>query len=179
MAIEIGNATETSDLPVILGDPGTTRSLETTSAWTPPAPIDLDTRRAWVADRQAKGYPVLVARRGAEVLGYASYGPWRAWDAYQHTVEGSVYVRQDLHRQGVGRALLEALVARARTDGLHALIAGIEAGNTAPSIALHRQPGLTSSVEAGPAGGGSKPSAAGWTWCSMQLTLDEAATPPA
>jgi len=52
------------------------------------ATIDVANRLAWLSDRQKAGYPVLVAVNGAEgVLGYASFGDWRAWDGYRHTVE--------------------------------------------------------------------------------------------
>ena len=46
--------------------------------------IDAANRLAWLSDRPKAGYPVLVAVDGAEVLGYASFGDWRAWDGYRH-----------------------------------------------------------------------------------------------
>lgn len=58
--------------------------------------VDAANRAAWLADRQRAGYPVLVAvDAGAAVLGYASFGDWRAFDGYRFTVEHSVYVRAD------------------------------------------------------------------------------------
>jgi L-amino acid N-acyltransferase YncA len=102
---------------------------------------DLGNRRAWLSERQGKGFPVLVACLGGEVAGYASYGDWRAWDGYRHTVEHSIYVRADLQRRGAGRALLAALIDAARAGGKHAMVAGIEAGNVA-SIRLHESLGF-------------------------------------
>ncbi|KAA8388178.1 N-acetyltransferase [Acetobacter tropicalis] len=100
--------------------------------------VDVSDRVKWIRDRQAAGYPVLVAQGEAqEVVGYASFGPWRPFDGYRHTVEHSVYVHPNHQRKGIGRLLLEALISRARTDGLHVMVAGIEAGNTG-SIALHK-----------------------------------------
>jgi len=93
-------------------------------------------------DRQKAGYPVLVAVNGAEgVLGYASFGDWRAWDGYRHTVEHSVYVRADQRGKGVGEALMHALIKRARRIGKHVMVAGIEARN-AGSIRLHEKLGF-------------------------------------
>ena len=108
----------------------------TTAIWNDTT-VDLDNRKAWLAARQAAGYPVLVALDAAgEVLGYASFGDWRAFDGYRHTVEHSVYVRGDQRGQGIGKALMQALIIRARQIGKHVMVAGIEAGN-AGSIKLH------------------------------------------
>lgn len=109
--------------------------LHTTAIWNDLS-VDLENRRRWAADRRAQGYPVLVAEREGQVAGYASFGDWRAFDGYRRTVEHSVYVRQDQRGAGIGRALMVALIDRARGCGKHVMIAGIEAGNTA-SIRLH------------------------------------------
>lgn len=105
--------------------------------------VDAANRTTWMAERQRLGYPVLVAvaEEGA-VVGYASFGDWRAFDGYRHTVEHSVYVRTDQRRGGIGRALMVALIERARGLGKHVMVAGIEAGNAA-SIRLHEQLGFT------------------------------------
>lgn len=104
--------------------------------------VDVDNRRQWLLDRQKMGYPVLVAINDhGEVVGYASFGDWRAFDGYRHTVEHSVYVRNDQHRSGIGKALMVELIERARAIGKHAMVAGIEAGNAA-SIKLHEKLGF-------------------------------------
>ena len=104
--------------------------------------VDIANRTAWHADRQRLGYPVLVAKDDdGSVLGYASFGDWRAFDGYRHTVEHSVYVRLDARGRGIGEALMHALIARARAIGKHAMVAGIEAGNTT-SIRLHKKLGF-------------------------------------
>ena len=97
---------------------------------------NLEARRAWIAERQGFGYPVLVAAEGSSILGYASFGAFRPWDGYRHTVEHSVYVDDNCQRRGVGRALMAELIARARAMQTHIMIAGIEAGNE-PSLQLH------------------------------------------
>ena len=113
----------------------------TTAIWNE-ALVDADNRRQWMQERQARGYPVLVAVDAqGHVLGYASFGDWRAFDGYRHTVEHSVYVRQGHRGSGIGLALMQALIGRARTLGKHVMVAAIEAGNTG-SIALHRRLGF-------------------------------------
>jgi phosphinothricin acetyltransferase len=109
----------------------------TTAIWNETL-VDAANRAAWMADRWRLGYPVLVAVDEADgaVLGYASFGDWRAFDGYRYTVEHSVYVRGDRRRGGIGRALMLALIDRARAIGKHVMVAGIEAGNAA-SIHLH------------------------------------------
>ncbi|VDC30271.1 GNAT family N-acetyltransferase [Pseudogemmobacter humi] len=113
----------------------------TTAIWNDTL-VDEANRRDWLMARQAAGFPVLVADLGGEVAGYASYGPWRAFDGYRLTVEHSVYVGEAFRGRGHARALMQALIARARAAGLHVMVAGIEAGNAA-SVALHQSLGFT------------------------------------
>lgn len=115
--------------------------LHTTAIWNE-VQVDAANRVRWMTDRQALGYPVLVADDGhGQVLGYASFGDWRAFDGYRQTVEHSVYVHPNCRGQGIGRQLMQALIARARGLGKHVMVAAIEAGNTG-SIALHLQLGF-------------------------------------
>ncbi len=91
-------------------------------------------------------FPVIVAVDETDaVLGYASYGDWRSWDGYRHTVEHSVYVHQDTRGAGAGTRLMQELIKLAAKQGKHIMVAGIESENAA-SIALHKKPG---SSEAG------------------------------
>ncbi len=115
--------------------------VNTTAIWNDYA-VDIDNRRAWLADRALMGFPVLVAVDAQDnVLGYSSYGTWRAIDGFRHTVEHSVYVRSDQRGQGLGPKLMDALIERAREAKLHVMVAAIESGNTA-SIRLHERLGF-------------------------------------
>jgi phosphinothricin acetyltransferase len=115
--------------------------LNTTAIWNENA-VDAANRAAWLAERQRVGYPVLVAVDDNQtVLGYASFGDWRAFDGYRHTVEHSVYVNKDRRGAGTGKALMMALIERARALGKHVMVAGIEAGNEA-SIQMHTKLGF-------------------------------------
>ncbi|MFS2154606.1 N-acetyltransferase family protein [Rhizobium sp. Rhizsp42] len=112
----------------------------TTAIWNETV-VDLDNRREWFAMRRARGFPVLVAEREGRIAGYASYGDWRAFEGFRHTVEHSVYVEKDHQGAGIGKQLMTALIKRAGENGIHVMIAGIEAGNQA-SIALHEKLGF-------------------------------------
>lgn len=104
--------------------------------------VDTANRGAWLAERARAGYPVLVAvDNDGSVLGYATFGDWRPWDGYRHTVEHSIYVRADQRGRGIGKHLLATLIDRARGAGKHVMVAGIEASNLA-SINLHERLGF-------------------------------------
>ena len=128
-----------SDLPAILAI--TNEAIANTTAVWNNTPATLEARTAWMRERQARGFPVLVATDGGKVLGFASFGDFRPFEGYLHTVEHSIYVAPEAQGRGVGKALLAALVERARALGKHVIVGGIEAGNTA-SIALHTRAGF-------------------------------------
>ena len=129
-----------ADLPAIC-DIYNDAVLNTTSIWNEQA-VDLANRQAWFSARHAQGYPVLVmAAADEQVLGYASFGDWRPFDGFRHTVEHSVYVRSDQRGQGLGPLLMSALIERAQAAGLHVMVAAIESGNSA-SIRLHERLGF-------------------------------------
>ena len=88
------------------------------------------------------GYPYLVADADGTVAGYAYAGPYRARPAYRFSVEDSVYVAPALHRCGVGRALLDRLVAEAEQRGFRQMVAVIGDSAQTPSIELHRAAGF-------------------------------------
>lgn len=105
-------------------------------------PVTLEQRRAWLAERQALGYPVLVALdESQQVVGYATFAPWRPHEGFRHTVEDSVYVRDGQRGSGIGRSLMKALIERARQLDKHAMVAAIESENRA-SVHMHQQLGF-------------------------------------
>ena len=85
----------------------------------------------------AAGLPYLVAEQGDRVLGYAYASPYRPRPAYRFTVENSVNVARDARRMGVGRGLLERLIAAAQAAGRRQMIAVIGDSAHAGSIGLH------------------------------------------
>ena len=135
----IRDATET-DLPA-LRDIFNDAVLNTTAIWMDNV-VDLANRQAWFAARAQQGYPILVAENAAgEVVGYASFGDWRPFDGFCHTVEHSVYIRVDQRGKGLGPQLLTALIERAKACDKHVIVAAIESGNAA-SIGLHQRLGF-------------------------------------
>jgi L-amino acid N-acyltransferase len=97
---------------------------------------------AWFRTKEADRFPVIGALEGGELLGFASYGTFRAWPAYKYSVEHSVYVHRDHRGRGVGSALMRELIAVARRQEYHCIVGGIDIGN-AGSIAMHEKLGFT------------------------------------
>jgi L-amino acid N-acyltransferase YncA len=100
----------------------------------PPDSTEMARRRA---DVLANGFPYLVAVRGEQILGYAYANLFRTRPAYRFSVENSIYVREGLRRQGVGRALLTALIARCEANGVRQILAVIGDSANTGSIGLH------------------------------------------
>jgi phosphinothricin acetyltransferase len=107
---------------------------------TPPDQAEIARR---MSDLTAKGYPYLAAEIGGILAGYAYAGPYRARPAYRWTIEDSVYIAPDMHRRGVGRALLAALIDAAAARGFRQMIAVIgDSTRQAASIGLHEAAGF-------------------------------------
>ena len=96
----------------------------------------------WFAAKVKGNYPVIgVENDHGDLVGFASYGPFRAWPAYKYSIEHSVYVDARFRGRGIGRQLLRSLIEAAKAQGYHMMIGGIDAANVA-SIALHRSLGF-------------------------------------
>lgn len=99
--------------------------------------VPLENRQVWFEDKAKQNFPIFVAVADNKVIGFSSYGPFRAWPAYLHTVENSIYIHPDYRGQGVGKLLLPPLFEAAKQQKMHTMIAGIDASNEA-SIKLHQ-----------------------------------------
>jgi len=95
----------------------------------------------WFKAKDTGGFPVIGALEDEKLMGFASYGTFRAWPAYKYSVEHSLYVHRDHRGKGVGAALLTRLIAAARERQVHTMIGGIDAANRA-SISLHEKLGF-------------------------------------
>ena len=115
--------------------------IATSTAVYSSTPVTLADRRQWWQARVAAGYPVLVAVDESGVVGFATFGDFRAWPGYRFTVEHTVHVRADRRGSGVGTRLLEALFPRAAALGKHMMIAAVDAANAA-SIRFHERLGF-------------------------------------
>ncbi len=106
-------------------------------------PRPAESMRAWFEAKRKGAYPVMGAvDESSTLLGFASYGPFRAWPAYKYTVEHSVYVHHQHRGRGIGQELLRQIISRAGQQDYHVLIGGIDAENQA-SIRLHKKLGFT------------------------------------
>jgi phosphinothricin acetyltransferase len=105
----------------------------------PPDLAELTAR--WQAIRRAR-LPYLVAEQGGGIAGYAYAGPYRARPGYRYTVEDSVYIAPFARRQGIGRALLDAVVSDAAARGMRQMVAIIGDSAHLSSIRLHEQAGF-------------------------------------
>lgn len=94
---------------------------------------------AEIAARQAAGHAYLLAEeteQPAQLLGFATYGPFRGGIGYRHTMEHTIHLSDAARGRGVGRALMAALESHARAAQVHSMFAGISAENTA-GIGFH------------------------------------------
>lgn len=133
-----------ADLPAVV-DIYNALLATTTYTWTETAQT-LEARRAWYERHHERGYPLLVAEGGdGTIAGFAAYESFRGdgkWPGYRFTVEHTIHVREARWGAGVGRQLLEALIERARSAGIHVMVGAIDASNQ-PSIVFHERLGFT------------------------------------
>ena len=98
---------------------------------------------SWFETKRAGNWPVIgIEDAQGQLLGFCSYGSFRAYPAYKYTVEHSVYIHPQHRGRGLGRRLMELLIAEAKQRGnVHAIIGAIDAANEG-SIALHKRLGF-------------------------------------
>lgn len=99
-------------------------------------------RKQWFETKKTRGYPVFSALKGSVLVGFSSFGPFRAWPAYKYSVENSVYVHNEHRGRGIGKLLMKPMIDAAVEMDLHTIVAGIEAENKS-SIRLHESFGFT------------------------------------
>lgn len=105
-------------------------------------PRALEAMVSWFRTKEAGHFPVIGAfDEGGTLLGFASYGTFRAWPAYKYSVEHSIYIHKDHRGRGLGKALMHRIIAAAREQNYHVMIGGIDVAN-ATSIALHEKLGF-------------------------------------
>ncbi len=105
----------------------------------PPSVEDIADRFAHVTER---GWHWLVATDATGVLGYAYYTQFRDRSAYRFALENSIYVREDVRGQGVGKALVAALIDAATAAGFRQMIAVIGDSENVGSIGVHASLGF-------------------------------------
>ncbi len=88
-----------------------------------------------------KNFPVIVAELDGIVVGFGMYSEFRFREAYQFTVEHSVYVSEDFHGNGIGKQLLQELINLARKQKIHTMIGVIDSENQS-SVVFHEKFGF-------------------------------------
>jgi L-amino acid N-acyltransferase YncA len=105
----------------------------------PPSVEEMTERLAEVT---ASGWSWLVATDATGVLGFAYYTQFRDRSAYRYCAEDSVYVREDVRGQGVGKALVARLIEDATARGMRQMIAVIGDSENVGSIGVHASLGF-------------------------------------
>jgi phosphinothricin acetyltransferase len=101
-------------------------------------PRKLESMSVWFENKKKGNFPVIGAvLETGELMGFASYGTFRAWPAYKYSVEHSVYVAEQHRGKGLGKTLIKEIIRVAQDQNYHVLIGAIDSQNTA-SIQLHR-----------------------------------------
>ncbi len=105
-------------------------------------PHTLEHRRAWFEDHEKNNYPIFVAVNNQDqVMGWSALNRFHDRAGYRFTAENSVYVAADQRGNGIGSMLMPPLIDSAKTRGLRAIMALIDANNE-PSIRLHSRFGF-------------------------------------
>ena len=113
----------------------------TTAVWHE-EPHTLAMRQEWFDEKTEQGFPIFVAVDHNTIAGFSTMGSFRPWAGYKFTVENSIYVATESRGKGVAKLLMQPLIDAAKNLGIHAIVAGIEAGNEA-SIRLHEKFGFS------------------------------------
>jgi phosphinothricin acetyltransferase len=93
-------------------------------------------------DKLSKGFPVIVATIDDRLVGFGHYSEFRFKEAYRFTVEHSVYVMPNELGKGIGKIIMQNLIALAKQQQLHTIIAVIDAENQ-DSITFHERFGFS------------------------------------
>src|ERR1041385_298605 len=106
-------------------------------------PRTMEMMTAWFEAKAKGNYPVIgIENESGELMGFGTYGTFRDRAAYKYTVEHSVYVDARFRGKGVGKRLLQEVIAAAQGQGYHVLVGVIDSAN-AVSIRLHESFGFT------------------------------------
>lgn len=105
-------------------------------------PFTLEDRTFWFKNKLSDGLPLLVFEEDSNIIGFATYGPFRTGPAYKYTIEHSVYVHKNHRGKHIGAALMQELLKIANTKGYATMVAGIDANNEVSRL-MHERLGFT------------------------------------
>jgi len=105
-------------------------------------PRPLEHRLAWFEDHQRTGHAIFVAESAdGRIVGWSALNRYHDRMGFRFTAENSIYVAEGARGQGLGARLLDPLIPAAAEIGIRAILAAIDAQNTA-SIQLHARFGF-------------------------------------
>lgn len=81
------------------------------------------------AEKIREGFPILIGEVAGEVVGYATYGKFRAKPGYSKTIEHSIYLNEKAQGKGLGSEMMRQLIELAKAQGYHMMIAGMDSKN--------------------------------------------------
>jgi len=105
---------------------------------------DASYMKKWWDEKVDRNFPIIVAESESQpnlLLGFSTFGQFRRWEAYDCTVEHSVYLNQSSISKGIGKRLMELLIERAIDQEYHSMIGGIDSANKG-SINFHSKLGF-------------------------------------
>ncbi|MFC3885829.1 GNAT family N-acetyltransferase [Bacillus songklensis] len=126
------------DLPVLVSIYN--QAILNTTATFDFTPVSIEDRQSWFDEHKGR-FPLIVAEEGNIVMGYASLSRYHSKEAYNRTVEISIYIDERHQGKGVGKQLLAHIIELGKTLGYHVIIACITKGNNT-SVKLHEQYGF-------------------------------------
>jgi phosphinothricin acetyltransferase len=104
-------------------------------------PLSTEDWQTWFDDHTSGDYVALVAQFDGQVAGFAGFSAFRPKAGYASTVEDSIFLDPAFRGRGIGKVLLQQLLAEARLRSVHSVVAAITSENLA-SIGLHRNAGF-------------------------------------
>ena len=105
-------------------------------------PHTIEDKLSWYKEKANNGFPVLVFEENSHVIGFATFGPFRARPAYKYTIEHSVHVHKDHRGKGVGTRLMVDLIKIANEREYATMVAGIDSSNEVSRL-MHENLGFT------------------------------------
>jgi len=104
-------------------------------------PRTFEQQAEWFNHKQEANWPVIIAKNNGLVVGFGTYGLFRARAAYSKSIEHSVYVHHAHRGKSIGNSLMVELIRSAKQEGFHTMIAGIDSSNQG-SVEFHRKFGF-------------------------------------
>ena len=90
---------------------------------------NLAERKVWFTKLKKDNFPILLAEKQKELVGFCSLNHFRVGEGYFTTAEHTVHTSANHRNQGIGRALMKQIILRAKQMKLHCIVGGIDGSN--------------------------------------------------